>query len=101
MYEYFANNGFDLEGDIFNVEFELHRSYLKTYNILTIEDLLSNAVNLFKSSMDDIRLIDINTLSDNAVEHNNKHRADTLSIWEEIKQEYKLDVKSKKSSFNL
>lgn len=90
MYEYFANNDFDLEEDIFNVEFELHRSYLKTFNILTIEDLLSQAVKLFKASMEDIRLIDINTLSDNAIKHNNKHRGDTLLIWEEIKQEYEL-----------
>ncbi|WP_121627787.1 hypothetical protein [Poseidonibacter antarcticus] len=90
MYEYFANNDFDLEADIFNVEFEMHRSYLKTFSILTIEDLLTNAVNLFKSSMDDIRLIDITTLSENAVEHNNKHRGETLAIWEEIKQEYEL-----------
>jgi len=91
MYEYFLNNGFDLEEDIFNVEFEIHRRYLKTFNILTIEDLLSNAVNLFKTSMDDIRLVDVSTLTDNAVKHNNKRRAETLSIWEEIKQEYLLE----------
>lgn len=90
MNEYFANNGFDLDEPIFNVEFELHRSYLKTYNILTIEELLCNAQKLFKASMDDIRLIDINSLSDNAIKHNNKHRGDTLSIWEEIKNEYVL-----------
>lgn len=91
MYEYFLNNGFDIEEDIFNVEFEIHRSYLKTFNILTIEDLLSNAVNLFKASMEDIRLIDINSISENAVKHNNKHRGDTHPIWEEIKSEYLLE----------
>lgn len=91
MYEYFLNNGFDLEEPIFNIEFEMQRGYLKTFNILTIEDLLCNAEKLFKASMDDIRLIDISTLSDNAVKHNNKHRGDTLPIWEEIKQEYLLE----------
>ncbi len=91
MYEYFLNNDFDIEDEIFNVEFELHRAYLKTFNIFTIEDLFSNAVNLFKTSMEDIRLIDINSLSNKAIEHNNKHRANTLAIWEEIKSEYYLE----------
>ena len=63
MYEYFANNDFDLEKEIFNVEFELHRTHLKTFNIFTIEELLSNAVNLFKQCMDDIRLVDISNIT--------------------------------------
>lgn len=91
MYEYFANNDFDLEKDIFNVEFELHRTYLKTFNISTIEELLSNAVNLFKQSMDDIRLVDISNITENDIKNNSKNRAETLNIWEHIKNSYKLD----------
>jgi hypothetical protein len=91
MYEYFANNGFDLEKEIFNVEFELHRTHLKTFNISTIEELLSNAVNLFKQSMDDIRLVDISNITENDIKNNSKSRAETLAIWEHIKNSYKLD----------
>lgn len=91
MYEYFANNGFDLEKEIFNVEFELHRTHLKTFNISTIEELLSNAVNLFKQSMDDIRLVDISNITENDIKNNSKSRAETLDIWEHIKTSYKLD----------
>jgi hypothetical protein len=91
MYEYFANNGFDLEEQIFNVEFELHRTHLKTFNISTIEELLSNTVNLFKQSMDDIRLIDISNITENDIKNNSKSRAETLTIWEHIKNSYKLD----------
>jgi hypothetical protein len=91
MYEYFANNDFDLEKEIFNVEFELHRTHLKTFNISTIEELLSNAVNLFKESMDDIRLVDISNITENDIKNNSKSRAETLAIWEHIKNSYKLD----------
>lgn len=91
MYEYFLNNGFNLEDSIFNIEFEMHRSHLKLFNIDSIDDFLKQAVNLFKISMDEIRLIDINSLSDNAIEHNNKSRAITLPIWDEIKNEFTLD----------
>lgn len=90
MYEYFANNGFDIEQDIFNLEFQMHRGHLTQFNIQTIDDLFKNAVKLFKRSMDDIRLIDTNTVSDDAVKHNNKHRADTHKLWEHIKESYDL-----------
>lgn len=91
MFEYFLNNGFNIEESIFNIEFEMHRNHLKLFNINSIDDFFKQAVNLFKISMDEIRLIDINSLSDNAIEHNNKTRAITLPIWEEIKNEFTLD----------
>ena len=90
MYEHFINNGFNIEQPIFNIEFELHRSHLKQYKILTVDDLLENAVKLFKQSMDDIRLIDINSVSQNELKHN-KHNAKTHEIWEYIKESY--DIK--------
>ncbi len=91
MYEYFLNNGFNREDEIFNVEFELHRTHLRQYNILTVEDLLSNAQSLFKASMEDIRLIDISNITDKDIANNSKSRADTLPIWEHIKNAYTLD----------
>lgn len=41
--------------------------------------------------MEDIRLIDINSISKNAVKHNNKYRGKTHSIWGKIKSEYLLE----------
>jgi hypothetical protein len=90
MYEYFMNNNFDIQQAIFNVEFELHRTHLKQYKILTVDELLSNAKKLFKLSMEDIRLIDINSISKKELE-NNKYNATTLSIWKYIKNQY--DIK--------
>ena len=42
MYEYFANQGFDLEAPIFNVEFQMHRPHLKAFGVQTVDDLLLN-----------------------------------------------------------
>lgn len=91
MYEYFLNNGFDAEQPIFNVEFELHRTHLKQFNINTIDDLFLNAKNLFQQSMEDIRLIDISNITDKDIENNTKNRAITLPIWSYIKENYQLD----------
>lgn len=90
MYEYFLNNEFDIEQPIFNIEFEIHRIHLKLFGIDSLDSFFEQAVNLFKICMEDIRLIDINSLSNNAIEHNNKRRANTLPIWEEIKNEFTL-----------
>jgi len=90
MFEYFANNGFNLEDDIYNIEFELHRIHLKQYNINTIDELLKNAVNIFKQSMDNIRLIDTTNITDNDIKNNSKSRANTLPIWNHIKDSYNL-----------
>lgn len=91
MREFFLNHDFDMNNTIFNVEFEMHRAHLKTYNIATVEDVLSNANNLFKRSMEDIRLIDSSEVTQNDIEHNNKHRATTLPIWNHIKDSF--DIK--------
>uniref|UniRef100_UPI00404732DA hypothetical protein n=1 Tax=Aliarcobacter sp. TaxID=2321116 RepID=UPI00404732DA len=89
MNEYFLNNGFDLEQTIFNIEFQMNRGHLKQYNINTIDDLFANAKNLFQIAMDDIRLLDVDSVSSERLK-NNKYQADTNPIWEEIKNEYDL-----------
>lgn len=91
MYEYFSNNDFDIEQPIFNIEFELHRTHLKQFNINTIDDLFLNAKNLFQQSMEDIRLVDISNITTKDIENNTKNRAETLPIWSFIKENYKLD----------
>jgi hypothetical protein len=89
MNEYFLNNDFDLEQIIFNIEFQMNRAHLKQYNINTIDDLLCNAKNLFQSAMDDIRLLDVDSVSTERLK-NNKYQATTHKLWEEIKSEYDL-----------
>lgn len=91
MEEYFILNGFDLVHPIFNVEFEMHRSHLRTFSIITVEDALQNAQKLFRQAMDDIRLIDLNTISDKDIENNTKNRAKTLPVWEFIKENYSIE----------
>lgn len=82
---YFEDNGFDYEKPIFNVEFELHRQFLRTYDINTVDDLLANAVKLFGECIDSIRLIDNDTVT-----ATNRYRASTHPIWEKIKSDYTL-----------
>lgn len=91
MREFFLNHDFDMKKTIFNIEFEMHRAHLKAYNISTVEDVLSNANNLFKRSMEDIRLIDSSEVTQSDIKHNNKHRATTLPIWDYIKESF--DIK--------
>lgn len=90
MYEYFENNGFNSEDAIFNVEFEIHRNHLRNFNILTIDDLFERVNNLFKQSMEDIRMIDISNITQKDIENNSKSRASTLPIWDYIKESYDL-----------
>jgi len=91
MREFFLNHDFDMKKTIFNIEFEMHRAHLKAYNISTIEDVLSNANNLFKRSMEDIRLIDSSEVTQTDIKHKNKHRASTIPIWNYIKENF--DIK--------
>lgn len=83
---YFKENGFDYEKPIFNVEFELHRQFLRTFHIDTVEDLLENAVQLFHNCIEAIRLIDNSTLTDT-----NRYRASTHPIWIKIGNDYSID----------
>lgn len=90
MREFFLNHDFDLEQDIFNVEFEMHRRYLREYDIDSIGNALKNAESLFKKAMDEIRLIDINSITKKDMQNNSKSRAVTLPIWDEIKESYSI-----------
>ena len=92
MQEFFLNNDFDLDKELFNVEFEMHRRHLKDHEIDTIEDALKNAESLFKKAMDEIRLIDINTITEKDIKNNSKNRAITLPIWDEIKDAYSIET---------
>lgn len=90
MYEYFLNNGFNAQDDIFNIEFEMHRKHLKMYNIDTVDDLLGHAEKLFKESMDTIRLVDLSTISENSVNSQNRYKAEIHPLWKYFSDSYEL-----------
>ncbi|PHM16608.1 MAG: hypothetical protein CJD30_10645 [Sulfuricurvum sp. PD_MW2] len=90
MHNHFGINGMDLEQPIFNVEFEMHREYLKTFGIDTIDDALKRSETLFKHACDQIRLIDTQSISEKQLNSPNRKRADTLPIWDYIKENYSI-----------
>lgn len=90
MHEYFANHEIDLQKPLFNIEFEFHRAYLKSFDIDTVDKLLEKAELLFKDSMDAIRMIDPGSIIDNTENGNNRNRASTHPLWEYVKEAYTL-----------
>ncbi len=88
MFNYFGVNGLDTEKPIFNVEFELHREFLKRYGIESVKDALSRAKSLFELGCDLIKLLDISTLTEQQINSSNRKRADTLPIWQYISTHY-------------
>lgn len=89
MNEYFSNNGFDMNELIFNVEFQIHRTHLRKFNIECLDDLLVNIKNLWFTSLDEIRLIDVSSVSQQRLE-NNKYQAQTHELWEELKNDFNI-----------
>lgn len=94
MSEFFANNNLSIDSPfpIWNVEFELHRDFLKRYNIKTVDELLSNAVSIFNECMDLVRIVDEDSISDEMIASGHTNRANNLPIWDFIKQNYTLDT---------
>lgn len=91
MYNHFGINGLERDGPIFNVEFEMHRTFLKEYGIDTIEDAIARADILFKKACDLIRLIDVESISAKTLDSANRNRAKTLPIWQHIRDAYAID----------
>jgi hypothetical protein len=87
MYEYFLNNGLDTSEDIYNLEFELHRSHLKLLELDTLINILNNVNTLFKLSMQEIKMVDLNSISKKQI-INNKYKANTHPIWKQLEENY-------------
>jgi len=90
MYNYFLTHGFNLQEDIFNIEFEMHRTHLRSFGIDTVDDALGMAEKLFKESMDAIRLVDLSTISGKSSKTNNRYKAETHPLWKYISDSYRL-----------
>lgn len=93
MDEYLS--GFDIdinsEAPLWNIEFELHRGFFKSYGVLTVENLLKNAESIFKNCMEEVRLIDTGTLTQEMIDGGHSNRAVNLPIWDSIKDNYQID----------
>lgn len=92
MEAYFTHLGFDLNEPIFNLEFEMHRIHFKNMSIRTLEGFLNNVDNLFKHSMNEIRLIDFSSITQKDLKNNSKNRAKTLPIWDYIKESFHIEA---------
>lgn len=88
MLNHFGVNGLDIKGDIFNVEFEMHREFLSKYGIDTIEDALERAETLFKMGCELVRLIDTDSVSEKQINSSNRNKAYTLPVWKYIHDSY-------------
>ncbi|QOY51393.1 hypothetical protein [Candidatus Sulfurimonas baltica] len=88
MHNYFGVNGLDINKPIFNVEFEMHREFLKEYGIDTIEDALNRSQSLFELGCKFIKLINISSLTDAQINSSNRNRAEILPVWEYISTHY-------------
>jgi hypothetical protein len=90
MQEYLYSNGMEKDKPIWNIEFEMHRDFLKQFNILSVDDAIGNAEKLFKQACDYVRLVNIFELSESDIENGHKNRASTLPIWQKIQEGYTL-----------
>ncbi|AFV97524.1 MULTISPECIES: hypothetical protein [unclassified Sulfuricurvum] len=90
MINHFGVNGLDMEQPIFNVEFEMHREYLKTFGIDTVDQALQRAETLFKHACDQVRLLDLSTITEDQINTPNRRRAETLPIWKHIQDSYSI-----------
>ncbi len=91
MDAYFTHLGFDLDAPIYNLEFEMHRVHFKKMSIRTLEGFLCNIENLFKHAMNEIRLIDLSSITQKDIKNNSKNRAKTLPIWDYIKERFHIE----------
>ena len=90
MYQYFKNNGLSVEDEIFNIEFELHRKFMRSYSIDSVDDLLIVAETLFKECMSAIRLVALESISANSIQSSNRYKAQTHPLWQYISDSYRL-----------
>lgn len=88
MKHYLDQYGIRMKDPLWNFEFECHRDFLKQYNISTLDDLLSNVQTLFHKCMEQVRLVDISTISEKDIEANRLHKAPTHPLWEYLDSSY-------------
>lgn len=85
---YFEQYGIKMKDPLWNFEIECHRDFLKQYKISTLDDLLCNVQTLFHKCMEQVRLVDITTISEKDLEANRLYKASTHPLWEYLDSSY-------------
>ncbi|MFH0710841.1 MAG: hypothetical protein V2A75_11600 [Pseudomonadota bacterium] len=85
---YFLEHGINPTKQLWNLEFECHREFLKRYRISSLDDLLENAESLFHRFMKIVRLGDMSTISQKDIDGGRLHRASTHPLWEYLDSSY-------------
>jgi|GEM_PF-727560 len=85
---YFEQFGIKMKDPLWNFEIECHRDFLKQYKISTLDDLLANVQTLFHKCMEQVRLVDISTISEKDLEANRLYKAQTHPLWEYLDSSY-------------
>ncbi len=85
---YFLEHGINPTKQLWNLEFECHREFLKRYRISTLDDLLENAEALFHRFMKIVRLGDMSTISQKDIDGGRLHRASTHPLWKYLDSSY-------------
>ncbi len=85
--------GIKIVEPFWNFEFECHRDFFKQYKISTLDDLLSNAELLFHKMMEQIRLIDITTISQKDLEADRLYKGSNHTLWDYLDKSYSFNAK--------
>ncbi len=85
---YFLEHGINPTKELWNLEFECHREFLKRYSISSLDDLLENTDALFHRFMKIIRLGDMSTISQKDIDGGRLHKAKTHQLWEYLDSSY-------------
>lgn len=85
---YLEQYGIKMKDPLWNFEIECHRDFLKQYKISTLDDLLCNVQTLFHKCMEQVRLVDMSTISEKDLEANRLYKARTHPLWEYLDSSY-------------
>lgn len=94
---YLEQYGITTKEPFWNFEFECHRDFLKQYKISTLEDLLSNVEVLVQKMMEQIRLIDVTTITPKDLEAGRLYKAQNHPIWDYLASSYRFNAIEQKT----
>lgn len=90
MQEYLGAYDIDINKPLWNLEFQMQREFLKSFNILDLEDVVKSAEKLFYKAMDLVKMIDLDSISEADKKNGHRYRASIHPFWEYLKNSYTL-----------
>lgn len=90
MTEYLGAYDIDINKPLWNLEFQMQREFLKSFNILDLEDVLKSAEQLFFKAMDLVKMIDLDSISEADKKNGHRYRASIHPFWQHLKNSYTL-----------